>query len=123
MNPYLFVTDAEAFIGFLKKAFNAEEKSRTVNPNDGSVANCILKIGDSCFMISEARGEFEGMRTSFYLYVADVDAAHQRALQSGAQSVLEPADMDYNDRQSGIADAWGNYWWISQRLIQADYSE
>lgn len=25
---------------------------------------------------------------------------------------FEPADMDYQDRQSGIIDPGGNYWWI-----------
>ena len=65
--------------------------------------------------------EFEGMRSSFYLYTADVDALYADALEAGAASVLEPADMDYGDRQAGVTDPEGNYWWISMRLAETDY--
>lgn len=57
------------------------------------------------------------MRTALYLYVDDVDAMHQRAIDYGAVVEFEPTDMDYQDRQSGIIDPSGNYWWISKRLV------
>jgi uncharacterized glyoxalase superfamily protein PhnB len=123
LNPYLFTKDPEGFINFLKRTFYARELSRTINDKNGEVANCILKIGDSCFMVSQARGEFENMRTSFYLYADDVDLLYKNALEQGAASVLAPADMDYNDRQAGVKDTEGNYWWISKRLVQSAYQD
>lgn len=120
VSVYLFTQDPEELIVFLKKAFYAEELSRTRNERD-EIANCILKVGDSCFMISQARGEFEGMRTSLYLYVNEVDTVYQNALYHGADAVFEPADMDYGDRQGGIKDPAGNYWWISKRLVEKGY--
>lgn len=122
LHPYLFVDDPEKLIDFLKKAFYAEEINRSLMP-DGNIANVILKIGDSCFMISQARGEFEGMKTALYLYVSDVDFMHQRAIEHGAEPSFEPEDMPYGDRQSGIIDPCGNYWWISQRLVEKGYEE
>lgn len=122
LNPYLFAENAPALIAFLKNAFDAEEINRSVNPENGDIANCILKIGDSCFMVSQARGDFLGMRTSFYLFVSDVDAAHQKAVEKGAEEVLAPADMSYGDRQSGVKDPAGNYWWISKRLEEKGYN-
>ncbi len=58
------------------------------------IANVILKIGSSCFMISQARGQFLNMRSAFYLYVDDVDEIHKRAIENGAKVEFEPADMD-----------------------------
>ena len=123
VNPYIFAADPEELISFLKKAFDARETSRTVNPKTGEIGNCILKLGDSCIMISQARGDFEGMRTSFYLFVENVDEVYQLALECGAGDALSPADMEYEDRQAGIVDPAGNYWWISKRLTKANYED
>lgn len=123
VTTYLFVNDAPKLIGFLKVAFYAKEINRSVNPENGDIANCILQIGDSCFMISQARNQFVGMRTAFYLYVNDVDFVHNRAIENGATLEFEPTDMPYDDRQSGIIDPCGNYWWISKRKIQKGYHE
>ena len=123
LNAYLFVADPKTFIAFLENAFYATELNRTTNKKTGEIANSILRIGDSCFMVSQARGEFEGMRTSFYLYVNDVDALYQNALAEGAESVMPPADMEYEDRQAGVKDPAGNYWWISKRLVEKGYDD
>lgn len=121
--PYLFVDNPPELIDFLKNAFYAVELNRTTNPANGDIANCILQIGDTCFMISQARNQFEGMRTALYLYVDDVDTMHKRAIENGAKVEFEPTDMPYEDRQSGIIDPCGNYWWISKRLVERAYHE
>jgi uncharacterized glyoxalase superfamily protein PhnB len=123
VNGYLFVKNPKELIDFFKKAFYAKEINRSVNPKNGDIANVIVKIGSSCFMISQARGQFLGMRTAFYLYVDNVDDFHKRAVEYGAKVEFEPADMDYQDRQSGIIDPSGNYWWISKRLVKKGYHE
>ena len=123
VNSYLFVKEANLLIDFLKEAFYAEEVQRSLRPNSDLIGNCILKIGDSCFMITEATKGFEGMRSSHYLFTEDVDALHKRALQYGATEIFSPADMDYGDRQGGVIDPNGNYWWISKRLKNVDYQE
>lgn len=68
VNGYLFAENPKELIDFLKKAFYAEEINRSVNPKNGNLANVILKIGSSCFMISQAREQFSNMRTAFYLF-------------------------------------------------------
>lgn len=123
VNPYLFVDNPQQLIDFLKNAFFAEEINRSINPNTGDIANCILRIGDSCFMISQSRKQFEGMRTALYLFVDDVEAIHKRAVDNGAKVEFEPTDMPYQDRQSGIIDPCGNYWWISKRQVNKGYHE
>ena len=123
MSGYLFSENPEELIDFLKKAFYAEELNRSINPTNGDIANVILKIGSSCFMMSQARGQFLNMRTAFCLYVDDVDLIHKRAVANGAKVEFEPANMDYEDRQSGIIDPSGNYWWISKRLVTKGYDD
>ena len=123
VNGYLFVENPKELINFLKNAFYAEEINRSINPKNGDIANVILKIGTSCFMISTAKGQFLNMRAAFYLYVDNVEEIHKRAIEYGAKVEFEPADMDYGDWQSGIIDPSGNYWWISKRLINESYHE
>ncbi|MEL7530309.1 MAG: VOC family protein [Bacteroidota bacterium] len=123
VSGYLFVENPADLIQFLKDAFYAQEINRVIRPDNGDIGNVILKIGTSCFMISQARGDFLGMRTAFYLYVKDVDTIHQRAVAHGATVVFEAADMDFGDRQSGVMDPSGNYWWISNRFEHKGYHE
>lgn len=123
VSSYLMTDKAPEFIEFLKSAFYAEELNRTMNEKSGDIANCILKIGTSCFMVSQGRDQYTNMRTSFYLYVNDVDAMHKRALEHGAEEEFKPRDMPYGDRQSGVIDLAGNYWWISERQVKEPYED
>ena len=45
----------------------------------------------------------------------------RRTVAAGAESIMPVADMPYDDRQGGVRDAWGNLWWISQRLVDGPY--
>jgi PhnB protein len=121
VNPYLFAEDPQQLIDFLKEAFYAEELSRTLRPENGTIANCVLKIGDSCFMIAQASEPFHGMRTALYFYTEAVDELYQRALVHGAQAVFPPGEQAFGDYQGGIEDPAGNYWWISRRLKEGGY--
>ena len=123
VTTYLFVDKPQLLIDFLKNAFLAKEINRSINPKNEDIANCILQIGDTCFMISQAREQFEGMRTALYLFVDDVEIIHKRAKENGAKVEFEPEDMPYKDRQSGIIDPCGNYWWISKRQVEKGYHE
>lgn len=120
INAYLFIERPQEIIDFYIKAFHAEELDRTVD-EQGIIKNCIMKIGDSCFMLSQAAGDFKGMRTAFYLFTDDPDALQKNALENGALEIFPPADTPYQDRQGGVMDPAGNYWWISKRLVEQGY--
>jgi PhnB protein len=45
--------------------------------------------------------------------VDDVDAAYERAVEAGAQSLAEPEDKPYDERSAGVKDSFGNTWWIA----------
>ena len=120
VTPYFFVEASDGFASFLVKAFGGTEVLRTTRP-DGRIANVQVRIGTSTLMASEAGGAYPPMPSACYLYVEDADASMRRALAAGATLEMAVADMPYGDRQGGVRDAWGNLWWISQRLVSAPY--
>ncbi len=81
-----------------------------------------VKIGDSIVMMGEGADSknFPGM---LHLYMEDVDAVYQRAIQAGAKSLREPADQPYGDRSGGVEDAFGNQWWISTHVEDVSSDE
>ncbi|MFT4736100.1 MAG: putative glyoxalase superfamily protein PhnB [Cyclobacteriaceae bacterium] len=119
VNPYFFVADPAHMILFLQEAFGAKEMSRTSDQH--IIKNVILLFDDASVMLAQSSSGFETKAAGVYLYVEDVDVSHRRALDAGGVEVFPPDDMDYGDRQSGIQDPSGNFWWISKRLVHQDY--
>ncbi len=70
-----------------------------------------IKIGDSIVMMGE--GGEKTFLAMLHLYMEDVDAVYQRAIQAGGKSLREPTDQFYGDRSGGVEDAFGNQWWIA----------
>ena len=119
--PYMIVDRAEELADFLCDAFGARVEGRTTFPN-GRLANIRIRIGSSCFMMSQSGAEtMSAMPASYYLYVDDVDKTFAAAIKHGAQRVFDPADMPYKERQAGVTDPSGNTWWISNRLVDEPY--
>jgi uncharacterized glyoxalase superfamily protein PhnB len=48
--------------------------------------------------------------------VPDVDAACERAIARGAETIEAPVDKPYDERSAGVTDRFGNTWWISTYL-------
>lgn len=118
--PYVFARDAKAYIAHIIDAFEAKEIGRSLRP-DGTVANCQLRFDSGVMMVSEAQPAYPQSRSSFYLFVADADAAMARALIHGAELEMDVSDLPYGDRQGGVRDIAGNVWWLSQRIVETPY--
>lgn len=112
ITPYLVVHGAARLIDFLKEAFDAEVLDRMEQP-DGTVNHAQLKIGDSMIMMGEGRDEWKPMPCSLYMYVTDTDALYAKAMAAGGESIMEPTDHFYGDRNAGVKDPSGNTWWIA----------
>ena len=115
MTPYIMVEDIEAYSNFLQPAFNGVICSSTKSANN-TFLNIEMKIGTSMVMLAEARGGFKPMPMSFYMYVEDVDSTYKQAVSCGATSLNEPSDKFYGNRDCGIIDVKGNYWFIASRI-------
>ena len=108
VTPFLSVKGAGQLIDFVKKAYGAKERMRMPGP-DGGIMHAEVQIGDSIIMLTEAMREAP-MPAYLYLYVNDTDATYKRAIEAGAVSQMEPADMFWGDRHARVQDPFGNSW-------------
>jgi PhnB protein len=115
VNPYLHPLRAEPFIGFLKRAFNAEEVAKHASP-DGVVHHAVVRVGDSVLEMGEAHGKYQTMDAMFYLYVPNMEAVYRQAIAAGATSFQEPKDQFYGDRTAAVKDPFGNKWYIATHI-------
>lgn len=105
VTPRLVVHDTAGLVEFLKQAFGATGDHRTDSPS-------VIRIGDSIVMVSSV-GPRDAMPAFLYLYVDDIDATYERALEAGAMSLEEPQDLPYGDRRAMVEDPCGNIWQIA----------
>jgi uncharacterized glyoxalase superfamily protein PhnB len=121
LTPGLVLRDGVKAIEFYKKALGAQEVTRMMAPDGKSLWHAELRIGDSVVFLGDempgmgrpAPTESNPSPVTLWLHVEDCDAAYRRALGAGAKSTMEPADMFWGDRCSGISDPYGYRWSFS----------
>src|SRR5262249_748098 len=91
VTPRILPHHAEHLLEFLTKVFGGTGKYEQDIPSG-------VMIGDSQLMIGDA-GIRRPLPAFLYVYVSDTDAPYQRALDAGARSLKEPAEMPYGDRR------------------------
>jgi PhnB protein len=130
ITPYLSVKDAKAAIAFYEGVFGASEVGRILMP-DGTVGHAELQIGDTRLMLAEEMPEWGnkspttlgGSPVGIALYVADVDATYQRAIDAGA-TVVEPVkDQFYGDRAGSLLDPFGHKWHVMTHIEDVTFDE
>jgi PhnB protein len=112
ITPYVITAAAAAVMAFAKAAFGATERVR-VPAGDGKVMHAEMQIDDSVLELSDGSAQWPPKPCSLHLYVPDVDGAYRRALAAGASSLYEPMDQPYGDRECGVIDGGGNYWFVA----------
>jgi PhnB protein len=123
VTPYLAVDDAAKAIEYYKAAFGATERVRMNGP-DGTVGHAEIQIGDSLIMLSDpmpdssttAPRELGGTTSSVFLYVEDVDAVVQKAVDGGAIIKTEVEDQFWGDRFGTIEDPFGHIWSVATHV-------
>ncbi len=110
--PYLIVEQAEDFIDFIRKIFNAQEMLRKVDTSY-KIEHSEVMIGDSTIMVTEASKTYPAQHSAMYVYVKDADQTYFDAIDAGAISLMQPMEEDYGARAAGFRDPFGNTWWIA----------
>jgi PhnB protein len=121
--PSLVVDGAADAIEFYKRAFGATERMRMPMP-DGGVAHAELLIGDAVFMIADPfpestlkpPKELGGTPMGVFLYVEDVDATVQQAVDAGATVTMPVEDQFWGDRYGKVTDPFGHEWEIATHV-------
>ena len=111
VSVYLIAYDAPRVIDFIRDVFAGEVLLRH-DREDGTVQHATLAIDESTIMIADGSEEMPHFPAWLHVYVDDVDATYQLALDHGAVSVREPQDEPDGDRRAAVRDSSGNVWWI-----------
>ncbi len=130
VTPYLSVKDAARAIEFYKEAFGATELFRLDEP-DGKIGHAEIMIGDSHIMLADEKLEMKarspqtlgGSPVGLMLYVPDVDATVNKAVEAGAKLLRPVADQFYGDRTGGIEDPFGHGWYVATHIEDVSSEE
>jgi len=115
VTPYLMVKGAHQFITFMATVFDAKVTEQLLQP-DGTPGHTELRLGDSLIMLSEAKADRPATPVMLHIYVADVDAAFERAVKAGGKVVAPPTNQFYGDRSGGVIEPAGNTIWIATHI-------
>jgi PhnB protein len=120
--PYLSVDDASGAIDFYVKVLGAKERMRMPGP-DGRIGHAEVEIGDAMIMLADSWPEspstpkqLGGTPVTIMVYVQDVDATYQKALDAGASAITKVEDQFYGDRSGSFEDPFGHKWHISTHV-------
>jgi PhnB protein len=113
--PHVTVGDADAAIGFYKRAFGAEEIQRLPAQDGKRLMHCCVRINGGSLMLNDAFPEYgHPLKTpqSFvlHLHVEDVDAWWRRAVEAGAEVVMPLEPQFWGDRYGRLRDPFGITW-------------
>lgn len=128
--PYLAVQGAAKAIDYYATLLGAKERMRMPGPN-GTIAHAEIEIGDSMVMLADSNPEWGnrdpkeigGSPVTLMVYVEDVDAVYQAAIDSGSTSEMEPKDHFYGDRAAAFADPFGHRWHIASHVEDVSEEE
>lgn len=123
ITPYLVVEGAANLVRFLEQAFGAKELLRVPRPGGSGIMHAEVRIDDSIIELADATPQHPPMPSAIHLYVGDVDAVYQRALQAGGTSAYGVVDQFYGDREASVKDPGGNLWYIATHKWDASPEE
>ncbi len=120
--PMLSVRRGKAAIDFYKAAFGARVLSYIESPDGEIVAE--LGLDQARFWIADESPENKnfspetlgGGTVRIVLVVGDPDAAFQRALEAGGETVWPVEDQHYGWRVGRLVDPFGHHWEIGKPL-------
>jgi PhnB protein len=114
VTPYLAGVGAANLIDFMERAFGAQVEERVPRPDDPEkLMHSQILIGDSRIELGDVSDVMDARRFELHLYVEDVDSVYEKAVAAGARTLHAPTDQPYGDREAGIEDPMGNYWYIA----------
>ncbi len=111
--PYLILENASRFVDFVTSVFQAQIVNVTRRPDDNDgIMHAEAIIEGSTMMFADATEQWSPQVAGLFVYVADADAAFDKAVAAGGKVIMELRDQDYG-RTCGVQDPTGNTWWIT----------
>jgi PhnB protein len=125
LTPFLVCSPAADAIAFYEAVFGATVVSRMDGP-DGSVMHAELDFGLGRLQLSDPNDEYglvaptasaeDTVSGSTCIYVADVDAVFEQAVERGATVREKPSTFVTGDRFASIYDPFGHRWAVMTKV-------
>ena len=115
----LAVFDVPAALTFYEKAFDAKIQAYDADEAPGFAA---IKIGNSMLFVTAGWGAHGPVSpgavasVGHHMYVADVDATLNKALDNGACQIGEITDTFWGERCATVSDPFGHIWTLATRI-------
>lgn len=130
ITPYLYIDGAEAAIEFYGAVLGTKERMRMGGPG-GRIGHAELELGDSVIMLADeapdmgAKGPklIGGSPVTLSVYIDDVDAVFDRAIEAGASQIRPVETQFYGDRSGMFEDPFGHRWNVSSRVEEVPPEE
>jgi PhnB protein len=133
LTPFLVCSPAAEAIAFYEAVFGATLVSRMDGP-DGSVMHAELDLGLGRLQLSDPNDEYglvaparngDEASGSTCIYVEDVDAVFDKAVEHGATVREKPSTFVTGDRFASIYDPFGHRWAVMTKVeeVSAEESE
>jgi PhnB protein len=113
--PWIITSDTAELIDFVTAAFGGKELARVPNA-DGGIGHAEIRVGDAVIMGFDTPKGWPETPAFLRLFVADAQAAFERALKAGATEVTKVTPLAFGDAVGRVRDPLGNIWWLQQRL-------
>lgn len=118
--PELHIPNGTMQIDFYKK-FGATENFCFRN-DDGSIHVAELVFQGAVFHVHETMRDAlepisaKGVTAVIGLFVPDVEAVMQKAIQAGATEINPTTDHEFGYRQGMVKDPFGHFWQIQKKI-------
>jgi PhnB protein len=124
VSPYLSVDGAAAAIDFYVEVLGATRRGDAMVGPDGKIGHAEIQIGDSVVMLADEYADLGflsppsvgGTPVTILVYVDDVDAVFERAIEAGATAVKPVEDQFYGDRSGLFEDPFGHRWNVASHV-------
>ena len=125
LTPFLVCSPAAEAIAFYETVFGATVVSRMDGP-DGSIPHAELDFGLGRLQLGDPADEYglvaptgqaqDEVSGSTCIYVADVDAVFEKAVERGATVREKPSTFVTGDRFASVYDPFGHRWAIMTKV-------
>lgn len=124
VSVHMTVSDSIQAIEFYKQAFDAELTVHLPGPGGKGTMHAAVRIGNSTVMMADdnpamgctSPATLGGIAAEIHLYVDDVDAAFQQAVDAGCEVLMPLDDMFWGDRFGRVKDPFGHVWSLATQI-------
>jgi len=122
--PCLTVNGVDSAVAFYQAAFGAELLTRHAGVDEFVAVHATIKIGNSIIALNQEAPE-QGILSPLainvsasqtHLYVDDIDASWNRAVEAGATIRTPLFDAYWGDRTGILVDANGHLWSLASKI-------